>query len=88
MSDLRTLHDAFAELERQVDAAAAYRAPVVRRRRAVRLVPVAATVVAVACLVAGAVWLMPGDSGTHVSKPAADHIVHDHGAQPGPRHAG
>lgn len=33
-------------------------------RRAVRLVPIAATVVAVAGLVAGAVWLVPGDSGT------------------------
>ncbi|MFI7680282.1 hypothetical protein [Actinophytocola sp. NPDC049390] len=62
MSDLRTLHDAFAELERRADAAGT--APVVRPRRAPRLVPVAATVVAVAGLVAGAVWLTPGDSGT------------------------
>ncbi|MFJ5990582.1 hypothetical protein [Lentzea sp. NPDC092896] len=69
MSDLRTLHDAFAELERQVDAEAAYRAPVVRRRRAVRLVPVAATVVAVACLAAGVVWLLPADSGTQIADP-------------------
>ena len=67
MSDLRTLHDAFAELERRADAAAAGTAPVVRPRRAVRLVPVAATVVAVAGLVAGAVWLMPGDSGTRAA---------------------
>jgi hypothetical protein len=33
----------------------------------VRLVPIAATVVAVAGLVAGAVWLIPGDSGTHAA---------------------
>jgi hypothetical protein len=69
MSDLRTLHDAFAELERRADAAAAGTAPVVRPRRAVRLVPIAATVVAVAGLVAGAVWLVPGDSGTHAASP-------------------
>ncbi|GAB2860143.1 hypothetical protein [Lentzea nigeriaca] len=69
MSDLRTLHDAFAELERRVDAAAAGTAPVVRPRRAVRLVPVAATVVAVAVLFAGAVWLVPGNSGTPVAGP-------------------
>lgn len=67
MSDLRTLHDAFAELERRADAAAM--APVARPRRAVRLVPVAATVVAVAGLVAGAVWLVPGDSGTQAAGP-------------------
>jgi hypothetical protein len=69
MSDLRTLHDAFTELERRVDAAAAGMAPVVRPRRAVRLVPVAATVVAVAVLFAGAVWLVPGNSGTPVAGP-------------------
>ncbi|WP_434451056.1 hypothetical protein [Lentzea sp. E54] len=69
MSDLRTLHDAFAELDRRADAAALGTAPVVRARRAVRLVPVAATVVAVAGLVAGAVWLVPGDSGTHAASP-------------------
>jgi hypothetical protein len=38
-------------------------------RRAVRLVPIAATVVAVAGLVAGAVWLVPGDSGTQAAGP-------------------
>lgn len=69
MSDLRTLHDAFAELERRADAAAAGVAPVVRPRRAVRLVPVAATVVAVAGVVASAVWLAPGDSGTQAAGP-------------------
>jgi hypothetical protein len=69
MSDLRTLHDAFAELERRADATAARTAPVVRPRRAVRLVPVAATVVAVAGMVAGAVWLVPGDPGTHAAGP-------------------
>lgn len=67
MSDLRTLHDAFAELERRIDAAGV--APVVRPRRAVRLVPVAATVVAVASLFAGVVWLVPGDSGTPAAGP-------------------
>jgi hypothetical protein len=35
----------------------------------VRLVPIAATVVAVAGLVAGAVWLTPGDSGTQAAGP-------------------
>lgn len=69
MSELRTLHDAFAELERRADAATAGTAPVVRPRRAVRLIPVAATVVAVAGLVAGAVWLVPGDPGTHTAGP-------------------
>ena len=38
-----------------------------RPPRAVRLVPIAATVVAVAGLVAGAVWLVPGDSGTQAA---------------------
>ncbi|MFC6093695.1 hypothetical protein [Saccharothrix lopnurensis] len=69
MSELRTLHDAFAELERRADAATAGTAPIARPRRAARLVPVAATVVAVASLVAGAVWLAPGDSGTHAASP-------------------
>lgn len=69
MSDLRTLDDAFAELERRVDAATAGMAPVVRPRRAVRLVPVAATVVAVAGLFAGAMWLVPGGSGTPAAPP-------------------
>ncbi|CCH29998.1 hypothetical protein ABZ816_31990 [Actinosynnema sp. NPDC047251] len=69
MSELRTLHDAFAELERRADATAMGTAPVARPRRAVRLVPVAATAVAVAVLVAGAVWLVPGDSGTHTAGP-------------------
>lgn len=76
MSDLRTLHDAFAELDRRADAAtagtAADMAPVVRPRRAVRLVPVAATVVAVAALVASAVWLGPGGSGTPAASPPAN----------------
>ncbi|MET0237583.1 MAG: hypothetical protein ABW224_23260 [Kibdelosporangium sp.] len=69
MSDLRTLHDAFTELERRADAADMGTAPVTRQRRAVRLVPIAATVVAVAGLVAGAVWLVPGDSGTPAAGP-------------------
>jgi hypothetical protein len=36
-------------------------------RQAMRLVPIAATVVAVAGLVAGAVWLTPGDAGTQAA---------------------
>jgi hypothetical protein len=44
-------------------------APVVRPRRAMRLVPVAASVVAVAVLFAGAVWLVPGNSGTPAAGP-------------------
>ncbi|MEV6240188.1 hypothetical protein [Lentzea sp. NPDC051838] len=69
MSDLRTLRDAFAELDRRADAATTGTAPVVRPRRVMRLVPVAATVAAVACLVAGAVWLVPRDPGTQVAGP-------------------
>ncbi|MDX3662787.1 hypothetical protein PV646_36265 [Streptomyces sp. ID05-26A] len=69
MSDLSTLDDAFAELERRIDTAATGMAPVVRPRRAVRLVPVAATVVAVAGLFAGAMWLVPGDAGTPAAGP-------------------
>lgn len=69
MSDLRTLNDAFAELERRADAAATGLAPATRPHRALRLVPVAATVVAVAGLVAGAIWLVPGDSGTQSAGP-------------------
>ncbi|MFL6120819.1 hypothetical protein [Actinophytocola sp.] len=63
MTDLRTLHDAFAELERRADAASAgalSTAPGPRRALGLRLVPVAATVVAVAGLAAGAMWLVPG----------------------------
>ncbi|HYQ61944.1 hypothetical protein [Actinophytocola sp.] len=71
MSDLRNLHDAFAELERRADATAVATAPVTRPRRAVRLIPVATTVVAVAGLVAGAVWLVPRDSGTDAAGPPA-----------------
>jgi hypothetical protein len=66
MTDLRTLHDAFAELERRADAASAsVPATASRPRRALgpRLVPVAATVVAVAGLAAGAMWLAPGGNG-------------------------
>ncbi|WNV81920.1 hypothetical protein [Umezawaea sp. Da 62-37] len=67
MNDLRTLHDAFTELERRADAAAMGMAPAPRPRRAMRLVPVAATVVAVAGLVAGVVLLVPSDSGTQTA---------------------
>jgi hypothetical protein len=73
MNDLRALHDAFGELERRADAApssaSAMTAPPARHRMA-RLVPVAATVVVVAGLAAGAVWLVPGDNaGTQAASP-------------------
>lgn len=71
MTDLRPLHDAFEELERRADAAGALAtAPKPRRALGFRLVPVAATVVAVAGLAAGAVWLSPGNdapSGTQAA---------------------
>lgn len=65
MTDLRTLIDAFSELERRADVVTAERAvqPIRRApRRMARLVPVAATVAVVAGLAAGAVWLVPGDN--------------------------
>jgi hypothetical protein len=71
MNDLRALHDAFGELERRADAApvGTALAPPARRRTA-RLVPVAATVVVVAGLAAGAAWLVPGDNtGTRAGSP-------------------
>jgi hypothetical protein len=73
MTDLRTLHDAFGELERRADAATAASAlstsPRPRRTLGPRLVPVAATVVAVAGLAAGVVWLVPGNTGTQAGSP-------------------
>jgi len=76
MNDLRALHDAFGELERRADAAptsaSAMTAPPARHRMA-RLVPVAATVVVVAGLAAGAVWLVPRDNaGTQAASPPTD----------------
>lgn len=69
MNDLRALHDAFGELERRADAATMTAAPPARHRMS-RLVPVAATVVVVAGLAAGAVWLVPGDNaGTRAGSP-------------------
>lgn len=59
MSDLRTLTDAFEELERRADASACRTVPAPRARSR-RLVPVAAAAVVVAGLAAGAVWLVPG----------------------------
>jgi hypothetical protein len=68
MNDLRSLHEAFGELERRADAATVTAAPAPRRTS--RLVPVAATVVVVAGLAAGAVWLVPGDNaGTQAGSP-------------------
>jgi hypothetical protein len=67
MTDLRTLHDAFAELERRADLSTTLtRRPERPRTRATRLVPVAATVVAVSALAGGTFWLAPGTgAGTH-----------------------
>lgn len=69
MSDLRTLHDAFAELERRADAMP--RTATERRRRRPVLVPIAATVAAAASLVVGALWLAPEPSMTPATDPAA-----------------
>ncbi|TDV46989.1 hypothetical protein [Actinophytocola oryzae] len=70
MSDLHTLHDAFAELERRADAASAdMRATRPRRALGLRLVPVAATVVVVAGLAAGAVWITGGGSAPQAGGP-------------------
>ena len=82
MSDLRTLHDAFAELERRADATAAGTAPVARPRRAVRLVPVAAAAAVVAGLVASAVWWVPGDSGTPAGPPTTSSTIAVRGPVP------
>jgi hypothetical protein len=62
MTDLRTLHDAFTELERRADAAVPAALPQPRRARGFRLVPIVATMAAVAALAAGAVWVAPGDA--------------------------
>jgi hypothetical protein len=88
MTDLRHLHDAFEELERRADAAGALAtAPKPRRALGFRLVPVAATVAAVAGLAAGAVWLSPGNdapagtqaatqpSATSTTAPPEHHVV-------------
>jgi hypothetical protein len=73
MTDLRTLTDAFDELERRADAAA-YRSVPTPRARSRRLVPVAAAAVVVAGLAAGAVWLVPGGDapvgGTSTTTPS------------------
>jgi hypothetical protein len=66
MTDLRTLTDAFTELERRADAVSVgtpFQIPPPRPERPrTRLVPVAATVVAVAGLAAGVAVLVPGDN--------------------------
>ncbi|GAA3458115.1 hypothetical protein ACFFSW_13290 [Saccharothrix longispora] len=72
MSDLRVLHDAFAELERRADAVTAERAfestSPAKSRTAPRLVLVAAAVVVVAGAAAGAALLVPDDRpGTRVA---------------------
>jgi hypothetical protein len=60
MTDLRALHEAFAELERRADAAEALRPDRPQRTR-LRLVPVVATMAAVIALVIGAALLVPGE---------------------------
>jgi hypothetical protein len=71
MSDLNTLTDAFAELERRGDAAAARMSGQLPRRArpASRLVPIAVAATVVAGLATGVALLAPGDSadtGTRV----------------------
>ncbi|MDQ2583981.1 hypothetical protein [Saccharothrix yanglingensis] len=72
MSDLRVLHDAFAELERRADAVTAERAfestSPAKSRTAPRLALVAAAVVVVAGAAAGTALLVPDDRpGTQVA---------------------
>jgi hypothetical protein len=70
MNDLRALHDAFGELERRADTAPATALAPPARHRMSRLAPVAATVVVVAGLAAGAAWLVPGgNTGTQAGSP-------------------
>lgn len=61
MTDLQTLHDAFTELERRADAVVPAARPQPHRARGFRLVPMVATMAAVAALAAGAVWVAPDD---------------------------
>lgn len=68
---IEDLYDAFTELEHRADLAEMERRINTadpgtlprRRRRAFRSMPVLATVAAVAAVVVGAVWIVPGDSG-------------------------
>ncbi|MET0133665.1 MAG: hypothetical protein ABW215_08730 [Kibdelosporangium sp.] len=78
MTDVRTLNDAFAELERRADAAFAGTVPDLPLRRrsdrtprsGFRLMAMAATVTAVAGLAVGAVLLAPdGSSGIQTGAP-------------------
>jgi hypothetical protein len=62
MTDLQTLHDAFTELERRADAVVPAARPQPHRARGFRLVPIVATMAAVAALAAGAMWVAPGDT--------------------------
>ena len=74
MNELRTLHDAFTELERRADTATtnSVMTATPARHRMSWLVPVAATVVVVAGLAAGVVWLVPGDdTGTQAGSPTS-----------------
>lgn len=80
MTDLHTLNEAFTELERRADAVStagrpAPTSPTRRRtpRRGATLVPVAATVAAVAGMVAVVALLVPGgESGTQVGAAPPD----------------
>ena len=90
MTDLHALTDAFAELERRADAASVARQPelpIPTRHRPVpaprtgsRLVPVAATIVAVAGLAAGAALLVP--SGNHATQAGSPPPAKSSAAQP------
>lgn len=68
MTDLRTLTDAFTELERRADAAGSTFELPAPRRRTPRLVPVAAGLAVAAGLVAGAV-VLTRDPGTQTAGP-------------------
>lgn len=75
MSDLQTLHDAFAELEHRADLAELDRrvsALAPRRRRVLPWTPVAAIFAAVVALVVGAVWFAPSD---HADPPAGAKVA-------------
>ncbi|GAB2959958.1 hypothetical protein [Saccharothrix stipae] len=79
MTDLRTLHDAFDELERRADAATAGLPPGIApgtradaSRSRTRLVPIALAAAVVAGVATGAVLLVPGDDPvTRTAQPGA-----------------
>lgn len=94
MTDLRTLTDAFTELERRADAAPVHAdtAPTTRihPQRGRRPVLIAATVVATLAVATGATLLaQSGDSGHEAAAPPASHTAtgrHQHTATPAAFH--